>query len=177
MLGLDAMPRGWLDWVGVALTGALLCTLAGAGLYGSSFAFLGSRAYLDANGLVVLGAGVLGAGCVLYLLMEFTRRPDVRLVGAVCIIGGWLSVSAVTKGLPAAVTQVLGEPQTVRFLIQSFEPGGRHCSLNVIATHPDYEDFRSCVTSLDGTPREGGTIEINGIVSGWGIVREGVAVR
>lgn len=177
MFSIEAMPRSWLDWAGVALTGAVLVALAGLGLYGTTLGFLQSRAYLDANEWVAVGAGIVGAGCALYILMEFTGRLEARQVAAICLISGLFSIFAVTKGVPAAVTEILGRTETVRFTVTEFTWGSKRCSRNVVATNPDYEDFTMCVKYLEREPRLGGTIEVRGMTSGWGIVRERITVR
>lgn len=177
MFSVEAMPRSWVDWVGVAVTGSVVTTLVVLGLYGSSLGFLQTKSYLDANEWVALGAGLLGAGCALYLLMEFTGRLAGRQVFGICLISALFSVFAVTKGVPAAVTQFYGHEESVRFVVSGFDWGGKRCSGSVVAKNPGFEDFVMCVNYLDGTPRVGGTIEVRGLASGWGIVRERIVVR
>ena len=177
MFGIEAVHKTWVDYVGIALAGTMVTLLAGLGLYGSTLGFLQSAAYLEANEWVAVGAGIVGAGCALYLLMELTGSIQARQVAVICLISGLFSIFAVTTGVPAAVTQLYGKPASVSFTVTEFGWGSRRCSRDVTAKNPDYEDFTMCMKYLDGTPRLGRTIEVRGIASGWGIVRERIIVR
>lgn len=177
MFGIEVVHKTWLDYAGIALAGAVVTLLAGLGLYGSTLGFMQSAAYLEANEWVAVGSGIVGAGCALYLLMELTGSIQPRQVAVICLLSGLFSIFAVTKGVPAAVTQFHGKPASVSFTVTEFGWGSKRCSRDVTAKNPGFEDFVMCVTYLDGTPRLGGTIEVRGIASGWGIVRERVIVR
>ena len=171
-------PKSRMDYVLAALAGLVLAVLISVGLYGSFTGFLQSRSYLDANEWVALISGFIGAGCALYLLLEMTDGLRGQLVVAICLLCGLFSVFAVSKGLPAAVTTLSGKPMMVQFEITGFDWGSKRCPRNVIAKNPGYEDFQMCVTYFTRLrPEIGRTIEIRGMGSAWGIVREQVEVK
>jgi predicted ATP-dependent Lon-type protease len=88
------------------------------------------------------------------------------------------SVFAVSKGVPAAATMIYGKPGIVRFEVTGFEGGGKNCSRSVVAMNSSYEDFHQCVRYFTGMqPEIGRSIEVRGMLSNWGIVRERVEVR
>ena len=178
MFGIETMPRSKLDYLFVAAAGAVLSALVGLGLYGTFIGFLQSKIYLDANEWVALICGFIGAGCALYLILELTGGLRARLVFGVCLICGLFSVFAVSKGVPAAATLLYGKPGVVRFVVTGFDIGGKNCSRTVVAVNPGYEEFRQCIKYFTGLrPEIGRTVEVQGMLSLWGIVRERVEVR
>lgn len=178
MFGIDSVPRTGLDWLLAALAGAVLVALVGIGAYGAFTGFLQSRLYLDANEWVALICGLIGAGCALYLVLELTGGLRGRLAVGVCFFAFMFSIFAVSKGVPAAATALYGKPTVVRFVVTGFDWGGKNCSRNVVAKHPDYEDFQQCIKYFQGMrPEIGRTIEVSGMGSAWGIVREHIEVR
>jgi hypothetical protein len=177
MLDVDTSPRSWIDYAGLALAGLLLAGLVVVGGYGTFTGFLQSTGYLKANEWVAIGAGAIGAGAALYLLMELGGgRMQGRAIFAVCFLSGLFSLFAVTKGVPAAATALYGRPAAVMFTVTGYDWGGRSCSRTVVAKNAGYEDFRMCEKYLKPVPHVGGTIEVRGPASGWGIIRENVRV-
>ncbi len=78
-------------------------------------------------------------GCALYLVLELTGGLRGRLAVGVCFFAFMFSIFAVSKGVPAAATALYGKPTVVRFVVTGFDWGGKNCSRNVVAKHPDYE--------------------------------------
>jgi hypothetical protein len=165
--------RRLIDCVGIAGAGAVLAGVFGVGLYGVATGFLQTKAYFHANDVVSLFAGLIAAGCAFYLILELTTERRGRLLVGVCVICGTFGYFTVAMGVPAAVTNAIGTPGRAVFTVERFEPGGRGCSRNVVATNPDYRDFVMCVSHFPGPdPRPGQHIEVYGRVSNWGITRE-----
>lgn len=166
--------RRLLDYLGIAFAASVLVGVFGVGLYGIATGFIETNRYFRANDLVSLFVALIAAGCALYLVLEFSTERSGRLLVGVCVLCGTFGYLTVSAGLPAAVTNVVGTPGRVAFLVERFEYGGRGCSRRMVATNPDYRPFSACVTSLPGpTPRVGQHIEIYGRISAWGITRMG----
>jgi hypothetical protein len=177
MYGVETSPRGWSDYLGLAFASLLLAGLLATGVYGVSAGTLQSAAYLAANQWVAIAAGAIGAGAALYLILELGGRLNTRVIVAVCLFSGLFGIFAVTRGAPAVATALYGRPAVVAFTVTGFDWGGRGCSEVVVARNSGYEDFRLCAKYFDKRPVVGGTIELRGLASGWGLTRDEMIVR
>jgi hypothetical protein len=155
----------------------VLAALLVLGGYGAFLGFLQSAAYEEANQWVALGAGVVGGGSALYLLLEFVAVLRGRAVLGVCVVCFLGGAFAVTRGVPASLTLLHGHQATVQFTVTGSDWGSKSCSKTVVASNPEFEEFRSCVNRLKRWPELGDVIEVSGMRSGWGIVRERVVLR
>jgi hypothetical protein len=173
----DATARGTLDYVLMAVAGSVVLAFVGIGLYGTFTGFLQTIAYFKANDIVSFCCALISAGCGWFLMLELFPGHRGRTALGVVVICGMFGYFAVSKGVPAAVTLAYGKPGSVMFDVVSFDWGGKGCSSTVVARHRDYEDFRQCIKYFTGPrPEIGMHIEVRGVISNWGIVRENYRV-
>jgi hypothetical protein len=173
IITFSAGERGALDYALIAVAGLAVMAFLGLGLYGSGTGFLQSAAYYKANDVVSLCCAAISAGCGLFLMLELAPAPHGRITFAVVIICGMFGYFAVSKGIPAAVTNSYGKSGSVLFEITRFDGGGKGCAATVVASNTRYEDFRQCIKYFDGRlkPEVGRHVDVRGKISSWGIAR------
>jgi hypothetical protein len=170
----NAEARQPLDWTMIGAAGLVLLTALGLGVIAIGVGFVTTSAYERDWQWISLVCGVICAGCVAYLLLEYSGPKAERVVLFAIAAGGIFGYLAVSNGVPAAMTLAYGKPGTEIFVMDHLGLGGKSCPSTVIAHHERYSEMRICASYFgERRPRVGGQIEVTGKISAWGMTREG----
>ena len=94
---------------------------------------------------ISLVCGLICAGCVAYLLLEYSGPKAERVVLFAIAAGGIFGYLAVSNGVPAAMTAAYGKPGTEIFVMEQLTWGSRSCRGTVIARNERYSEMRICI--------------------------------
>lgn len=171
----SADERQPLDWAMIALAGLVVSAAVVLGIFALGAGFVTTLAYEHDWQWVSFVCGIIGAGCVAYLLLEFSGPKTERAVLFAVAAGGIFGYLAVSNGIPAAMTAAYGQPGTEIFTVVDAHSGGKHCDTRLVLRHPHYSDARICRDGIPGPrPGVGSRIEYRGLISDWGMTRDGV---
>ena len=163
-----------LDWAMIALAGLVLLTALVLGMVAIGVGFVTTSAYEHDWQWIGFVCGIICAGCVAYLLIEYSGPKAERVVLFAIAAGGIFGYLAVSNGVPAAMTLAYGKPGTELFVMDHLALGGKSCPGTVVAHTERYSEMRICARYFgDRRPRVGGQIEVTGKISDWGMTRDG----
>jgi len=169
----SADVRQPLDWAMIGLAALVLAVACVLGMFALSVGFITTSAYEIEWQWISFICGLICAGCVAYLLLEYSGPKAERVVLFAIAAGGIFGYLAVSNGFPAAMTAIYGKPGTAVFVMEELGWGSKRCSGTVVAKSERYSEMRICIDYFgDRRPRVGGRIEVRGKVSDWGITRE-----
>jgi hypothetical protein len=169
----SADVRQPLDWAMIALASLVLLAAVVLGMFALGVGFVTTLAYEHEWQWISFVCGLICAGCVAYLLLEYSGPKAERIVLFAIAAGGIFGYLAVSNGVPAAMTAAYGKPGTEIFVMEELGWGSRNCRGTVIARSERYSEMHICINYFGSRPPHiGGKIELRGKISAWGMTRE-----
>jgi hypothetical protein len=169
----SADVRQPLDWAMIGLAALVLLVAVVLGMFALGVGFVTTIAYEHEWQWISFVCGLICAGCVAYLLLEYTGPKAERAVLFAIAAGGIFGYLAVSNGVPAGMTAIYGKPGAEVFVMDDLTFGSKGCRGTVIAHNERYSEMRICINYFGNRPPHiGGKIELRGKISAWGMTRE-----
>ena len=175
----NADERQPLDWAMIGLAGLVLLVAVVLGVFALGVGFVTTIAYEHDWQWISFVCGLICAGCVAYLLLEYPGPKAQRVVLFAIAAGGIFGYLAVSNGAPAALTVAYGKPGTEIFVVDHITSGSKGCRAGtVVARNERYSELRVCIRAFgERRPGVGGKIAVSGTISAWGMTREDYRLR